>query len=776
MKKQLLDYTTAAWSAQQVNCTLTLGPFVQWLKQQVATATPAKAHFYSMVLERFNSWPGIQEDIPVTDIYQYEELLEWVYACLTPPAVREQDTLWALWMPVQPLLFYGTDAFYELIQCHKIDLRHRTPEDFRREQLQMVYTYVLKKIYNFDSRQNEYYHAYLNPATNLLQYYTISINADFIEVIPVGPLPPLDRQRLTNMLQEASGYEVLEDILPLQLFRFRGISVSAITDVTTQHALDNLRQVRLSREQDKREAAYQQVIRSLKTLVRNDTIQFDLFPLVLVNGRYVYGYEVGGTGILYAVWGDQTLTPEQFEAQAASYAANPQSFFSPDVQKENTATNKWLIHFVKAGVRSLVSMPVFHAGRMVGTFCMYTLGEETFNEQHFTILQTAMPAIGQLLQVFIDEFNLAIEDIIRERYTAVQPAVQWKFREAAWQHLYHTKKQLTPARFPIQFKHLYPLYGAIDIRSSSAERNKAVIVDLRTHLQLLQTTLDNIAGAYSSVLMQQMHYNIHRWQQVVMQGTVTAAEETSLSDFLTCEVGAWLEHFATQNPEAGEAIAHYRRVVSDEQGVVFAARQAFEVSMQRINSTISSYLDEENAQLQKQYPCYFEKFRTDGIEYDCYIGQSIAPDKPFSQFHLSSLRLWQLTSMAAIARKIHSLQQEIPVTLQTTQLIFVHNQPIDITFRTDERRFDVEGAYNIRYQLIKKRIDKVCIRHTGERLTQPGTLAIIYFHHSDLADYIPSLQYLQEKGVFLPGIEELELEDLQGVTGLHVLRVAIALV
>lgn len=713
MKKQILDYTTEAWSAQQITCTLSFQPFLQWLQQRVTTETSAKVHFY---------------------------------------------------------------AFYELIQSHKIDLHHRTPEDFRREQLQMVYTYILKKIYHFNPRQNEYYHAYLNPATNLLQYYTIDINADFIEVTPNGPLPQLSRQQLANLLQEGSGYAALENILPLNLFRFRGISVSTITDVTVHHALDNLRQVHLTRDPDEREAAYQQVIRSLKTLVRNDKTQFDLFPMVLVNGRYVYGYEVGGTGILYSVWGDRTLTPEQFEMQAASYAANPKAFFSPDVRKEEaTGMNQWLIHFVEAGVRSLATLPVFYAQKMVGTFCMYTLGEETFDERNFTLLETAMPAIGQILQVFIDEFNLEIEDIIRERYTSVQPAVQWKFREAAWQHLYHTKKQLPPARYPIQFKDLYPLYGAIDIRSSSTERNKAIIIDLGAHLQLLNNTLNNLKSAHPSPLMEQMNYTIHKWQQVLAQGILTATDETNMNAFLTGESGAWIEHLATQHPDARKAIDDYRRIINDEQSIVFAARQALETSMQLINSKVGAYLDEENIQLQKQYPCYFEKFRTDGIEYDCYIGQSIAPDKAFNHFHLKNLRLWQLTSMAAIARLTHSLLGEMPVPLQTTQLIFVHNTPIDITFRTDERRFDVEGAYNIRYQVIKKRIDKVHVRHTGQRLTQPGTLAIIYFHRSDLDDYMPSLQYLQETGVFLPNIEELELEDLQGVTGLRALRITITL-
>jgi hypothetical protein len=68
--------------------------------------------------------------------------------------------------------------------------------------------------------------------------------------------------------------------------------------------------------------------------------------------------------------------------------------------------------------------------------------------------------------------------------------------------------------------------------------------------------------------------------------------------------------------------------------------------MQMINKTIIDYLDEAKNELQESYPYYFEKFRTDGVEYDIYIGQSMRPDIPFDVLYLKNLRLWQLKSMA----------------------------------------------------------------------------------------------------------------------------------
>jgi hypothetical protein len=197
--------------------------------------------------------------------------------------------------------------------------------------------------------------------------------------------------------------------------------------------------------------------------------------------------------------------------------------------------------------------------------------------------------------------------------------------------------------------------------------------------------------------------------------------------------------------------------------------------MQMINNAINHYLEFFKDETQRSYPCYFEKFRTDGVEFDIYIGQSITPLKPFNPLYLKNIRLSQVTAMAAMAKLTHALLPELGRKLETTQLVFIHSNSINISFRNDERRFDVEGAYNIRYQVIKKRIDKVLIRDTHERLTQPGKIALVYFSKKEADEYTGYINYLQEQKLLLDDTEHLELEELQGISGLKAMRVSVNL-
>ena len=65
------------------------------------------------------------------------------------------------------------------------------------------------------------------------------------------------------------------------------------------------------------------------------------------------------------------------------------------------------------------------------------------------------------------------------------------------------------------------------------------------------------------------------------------------------------------------------------------------------------------------------------------------------------------------------------------------------------------------------------IKKTGERLTQPEKIALIYFSQSEEDEYLGYLSLLQAKGYLTNEIEFLDLEDLQGVHGLKALRVGI---
>ena len=121
----------------------------------------------------------------------------------------------------------------------------------------------------------------------------------------------------------------------------------------------------------------------------------------------------------------------------------------------------------------------------------------------------------------------------------------------------------------------------------------------------------------------------------------------------------------------------------------------------------------------------------------------------------------------------HKIKNELPYPLDVTSLILVFNNPISIRFRMDEKRFDVDGSYNARYEVIKKRIDKAYIKGTTRRITEKEKITIVFSQKQEEDEYKKYIKFLQHKSILDKEIEKFEIEDLQGISGLKGIRVKV---
>jgi hypothetical protein len=227
------------------------------------------------------------------------------------------------------------------------------------------------------------------------------------------------------------------------------------------------------------------------------------------------------------------------------------------------------------------------------------------------------------------------------------------------------------------------------------------------------------------------------------------------------------------NDRLQKAVKKYLEELDPQLKVIYRARKDYESTVTLINEKISEYIEFQQDQAQKMFPHYFEKYKTDGVEYNIYIGQSLVQNKEYNPIYLQNLRLWQLLVTCGVENLTRGITPQMKTPLEITSLLLVHSQSLAVKFRMDEKQFDVDGAYNIRYEIVKKRIDKAFIKGTNERLTQPGKIAIVYSQDGDMREYLKYLDYLQSIKAIGPEIEHLELEDLQETAGLKALRVEV---
>lgn len=767
--------------------------FINSVKVAAKGEPSLKNLYLETAAELLTAEPGFLEILPVQQTLEFKKQLKIVYNLLLPSLSQEENIVWAIGVPLSPIVFYGTDSFYSLVtdqQTGKIksemisDASVSFPD---KDNLVMIYAFILEQLFGIVPLEYTHFVITIHENINSLpRYFRVNIDNRFTEVFVVGQLPVISPEIIQRLWHDDQDIGLLSAYLPLDLFRFEGISVISLTDITVEYTIEAIKTAIFESQNLEKSVFYRRITDSLKILIGDQRVELGFIPLLRLNSKLIIDWKTIFQSKQISVVIPDEDTAEFYNLSARHFIENPGIMFLSDSTFDNHM-EAYVAAMKNAGIQSHVVMPIRNDAEVVGLLEVYSTDEILLDERILSRLHPATSLISRIFQNTIVEFDFQVEAVIKEKFTSIQQSVQWKFKETAWQFLRGSTSNSQVPNEKITFKNVYPLYGAIDIKNSASIRNKVLRQDIMLQFNLLITVFSRLSQMHGLPLADHLAFRC----KAIFDGIsldVSQIDEIGINEFLDSDVHPFLYHFIRDNPssqtknqkkqkikydELKRIVADYFESLVPARGVVYAHRRAFEKSMQLINSKVNSHLDEFRTQIQPFYPSYFEKFRTDGVEYDIYIGQSIEPAKKFSNIYLKNVRLWQLSFMASIVNMSHKLLSEMEEPLETTQLIFINSGCIDIYFREDERRFDVEGSYNIRYQVIKKRIDKVCIRDTGERLTQPGKIAMVYFDNKAVNDYLDYVYFLQAQNVLSYDLEFLELEELQGVSGLKALRIGV---
>jgi hypothetical protein len=299
-------------------------------------------------------------------------------------------------------------------------------------------------------------------------------------------------------------------------------------------------------------------------------------------------------------------------------------------------------------------------------------------------------------------------------------------------------------------------------------------MDLLDQLNMVKDIIEKASRIMEFPLLNEFLFRIEKYIESASD-TLLSDDEMMIYEFLQEDIESLFKNLRDQKPELKKDIDNYSAAMDPQRKVLYNHRMQYEESITRINDVLDRFMDNEQKAAQEVYPHYFERYVTDGMEFNIYVGQSLSPNHPFNEIYVRNLKLWQLSLLAKAAKVTNALEKKLSLSLQTTQLILAHSIPLNISFRRKERKFDVDGAYNMRYEIVKKRIDKVHLKDSEERLTQPGTVSIVYSQQKEMTEYLEYIEFLQKEGLLGQNVEQLELEDTQGINGLKALRVDVNL-
>jgi hypothetical protein len=771
-------------SAFPFRCELSLAPLITFWTQLSAYHEFGRGPIPGLVREKAREAPelaGVIDDLSV--IGKHQTFVDLMMTALFPPAFWEQEYGAALF-PLELRGFYATPPFRRslmnedgTLQGQASFLQKRSVEPTRAaERLWLAYELILERVYGVELGGDVPVMMFTttDSVTGLDQHFRLQFDWRFVDVQVVGPKPPLPDGVRQELAAGRLDSEKLRQLLPPERFVLRGFMIVKAVDVTDQEVLSSLKRDLIDKDSIVSSSHFQALQAKLRTFFRRPDLRLGLAAVegdrVLVlndASRHeqaciftdsAHHTTAEFTGSLYerAVVQDQPVVIEDLAAYPGRTS----------VEEE----------LIQSGVRTFICAPLHYQDRVIGTMELVSSHVGDLNATHLPKLQEVLPLFSMAVQRSVEELNSRIQTVINEQCTAIHPTVEWRFRKAvlnAFERQRGSASVVTELE-PIVFEGVYPLFGLADIRGSSTQRARAIQADLLHQLRLARAVIQSATETRSAPALDELAFRIDSRAAQIERG-LNSSDEIGVIAFLRTEVEGLLDHLGTFGAGVRERIAAYRGGLDPRLGTVYHRRRMFEESVTAIAEGISSYLEMEQQAAQGMFPHYFEKQKTDGVDYQIYVGAALLENGRVDPLCLKNLRLWQLMITCGMAARAHQLRDRLPIPLETTHLILIQHAPLSIRFRFDEKRFDVDGAYDIRYEIVKKRIDKALIQGTAERVTQPGKVALIYSQPGEAQEYRAYIEYLESLGYLAGGVEQLDLEELQGVQGLRALRVQVAL-
>ncbi len=109
--------------------------------------------------------------------------------------------------------------------------------------------------------------------------------------------------------------------------------------------------------------------------------------------------------------------------------------------------------------------------------------------------------------------------------------------------------------------------------------------------------------------------------------------------------------------EVKTKIKDYFSQVLSQTDLFYNHRKKLDDSITLLNRKLADMLDENQIKAQQIFPHYYERFKSDGVEHNLYIGHNIAPELHYTSKVVHKLRYWQLKTICRMELEFQSFKK-----------------------------------------------------------------------------------------------------------------------
>ena len=453
----------------------------------------------------------------------------------------------------------------------------------------------------------------------LERHFALHFDPRFVALSVSDDLEEPSREDLERLIAEPTNLDLWKEMLPPEKFAFEGLTIVTATDVTPHEAVSRLKNDLIAKDAMASPAKIDHLQSRLRTLLRRPGLKLGLIG-------FRHGHDLDAIQSAHAVGRslllcDETapVCPNRSDSWYAQVLSGRDPVIVHDLEK--ATRSGYEEHLVNRGHRNLLICPLQVEDEVVGILELSSPNPGDLNAFNALLLVDVVPLFATAVARNLEELEDRVQAVIKAQYTAIHPSVEWRFREAALNRIETAERTgETPELEQIVFEDVYPLYGLADIRGSSTIRNSAIAADLSEQLALASGVINAAGVSRPLPALEEIGFRIAGYKDR-LDSSLRSDEESAVLEFLRSDVEPLFGQLAGFAPEVEGRVDAYRSQMDPGLSVLYRRRRDFEQSVGLINDTVSRVLDEEEARAQGIFPHYFEKFKTDGVDYSIYVGR-----------------------------------------------------------------------------------------------------------------------------------------------------------
>ncbi|MEQ8239250.1 MAG: GAF domain-containing protein, partial [Cyclobacteriaceae bacterium] len=641
---------------------------IENLEKQASSNDKLEAEYAQNFLKEINQFPELKTGIQsAEELDKYGDLIPRLSKRLFPESLKTNE-IKALTPPFQFEPIYLSERFQKIISNSE-NTFSITMKDIDEDMFYLYCCYfILGSYYGYPvSGSGPMKMEIYDKNLGFNKTYKLLINADMTEFEPTNDAVEITLEDYHALMDNFGDLEIWKSKFPPNSWIMRGLNVLNLVDVTLDESITSITSNLLLKSND----IFDQVRSGICSLLQIPKLEIGI--LLFENDSLTTINQVDTQSILLdtgeSVSCSSTMCPYAYE----ELLIKKEAFVISDIKRFHEKSQSVLSQrLADSEYGSYIIAPLIYEDELLGFIELGAKETSKLNKATLLVLDNVLPILAMAQKRFKTETQNLIEAIIQQECTTIHPSVKWRFEEEAEKFMNKQFNNERPVFKDIIFNNLYPLYAQLDIKGSSVRRNDAVSQDLIKQLSGVESILKLAFQQSKMPAYESLIFRLESFKKELEDG-LSAGSEHKILSFLKTDIYPVFSHLKEINDELNPLIEKYELSLDPEIRSVYESRKTYDESVNLINQQLASYLDDKQIEAQNMFPHYFERYKTDGVEFNMYIGQSIVQNKKFDKIYLKNLRLWQLAVMCEMENVFKNIQLEISSPIEIASLILAYN-------------------------------------------------------------------------------------------------------